>query len=361
MTKIRNIIVGVAIVIYTILLVIFVKDVSAAVLNSLKVCIETIIPSLYAFMIISEFIISSNLYKILSKPFSLISRYVFRIPEQFFSIFLIGSIGGYPIGAKLLTGMYKENKIDKETAEHMINYCYLAGPAFICSIAGIKIFSSLKAGIIIFTSIICANILIAFISGMKRSIPPKSKYSIKLELSFSKLIQSIYDGAKGMFSICTIIIFFSSFICIAEKTGIISFAAKLISDYTNLNYINSIAAVKSFIEISNITLLETNNYNLIPLAASLLSFGGLCVLMQIEGITANKILIKHFYLYRIMSMFLSYLLCKLLSEFLNVNYVSVLAPAGIIIRQNSPIPTIFLLIMTILLLSNISMAKSKKM
>ena len=361
MVKIKNIIVGTAAILYMILLIIFAKDVGTAVLNSLKVCIETIIPSLYAFMIVSGFIVSSNLYKILGKPFSLISRYIFRIPEQYFSIFIIGSVGGYPIGAKLLTDMCRENKIDKNTAEHMLSYCYLAGPAFICGVAGINIFSSTKTGIIIFASILCTNIIMAIISGFSRDIPNKEQYTTSLNISFSNLIMSIYDGAKGMFSICAIIVFFSSLTCIAEKLGIISFLAKIISDFSDLIYVNSMAVVKAVIEISNITLIEPCNPLLIPLAASLLSFGGLCVLMQIEGVIAKQLSTKRFYLFRISSIFLSYFLCKILNMLFNMNYIYTIAPSGVAYRQNSPIPTLFLLIMTILLLSNISMAKNKKM
>ena len=76
MVKIKNAVIGTATILYLILLIILAKDVGAAVINSLKVCIETIIPSLYAFMIISGFIVSSSLYKVLGKPFSLLSRYI---------------------------------------------------------------------------------------------------------------------------------------------------------------------------------------------------------------------------------------------------------------------------------------------
>ena len=360
MSKIKNCIIGTAVIMNLILLIVFAKDVGAAVLNSLKVCIETIIPSLYAFMIISGFIVSSNLYKVLGRPFSFISRYIFRIPEQLFSVFIIGSIGGYPIGSRLLADMCKENKIDKKTAEHMLPYCYLAGPAFICGVAGIKIFSSTKAGMIIFASILCANIITAFLSGIRRDVPLKEKCTVNLDISFNNLIKSIYDGAKGMFSICAIIVFFSSFVCITEKLGIISFIAQIISEFSDLNYVNSIAAVKAFIEISNITLLEPNNTTLIPLASSLLSFGGICVLLQIEGFTSSVLSTKRFYLLRISSMFLSYFLCKILNMLFNVNCICAIAPQGVAYRQNSPIPTLFLLIMTILLLLNISIAKNKK-
>lgn len=347
-------------VLYAFFLIAFVKDVCEAVLNSLKVCMEVIIPSLYAFMVISGFIVSSNIYAVLSKPFGLISRYVFRIPEEYFSVFLIGSVGGYPVGARLLADMADEGKISKEDAEHMLSYCYLAGPAFICSIAGVRLFSSVKVGMIIFAAVVGANIIIAVLTGLGRKVPPKSRKKAALDVSFDCLIKSVYSGAKGMFSICAVIVFFSSIICILDKLGAINYAAGIISKLSGLNFSDSTAAVRSVIEISNISGLTPNNYELIPLAAALLSFGGVCVLMQVSGFVGNKLSTKRFCLYRIIATIISYFLCKMLIVIFNAEAIYVIAPKGLAHRQNSLIPVLFLLIMTILLLSNIFIEKKKE-
>ena len=52
-SKFGNFIAGVLTVFYMVLLVVFVGDVGEAVLKSLRVCFEVMIPSLYAFMIAS--------------------------------------------------------------------------------------------------------------------------------------------------------------------------------------------------------------------------------------------------------------------------------------------------------------------
>lgn len=359
-SRLKNLVIGTVTVLYMVLLIVFVKDIGEAVSNSLKVCFEVIIPSLYAFMTASGFVVSSNLYIVLSKPFGAVSRYIFRIPSEYFSVFLIGSVGGYPVGAKLLSELYGEGKIDKETAEQMLSYCYLAGPAFICGIAGIRLFSSVKAGMIIFAAIISANLIIAVISGLGRPIPPKKVITAKLDLSSEKLVKSVGGGAKGMFSICAIIVFFSTIICILEKSGILTYISQGLADVTGMKYSDASAAVRTIIEISNISSLSRGDYSLIPLTASLLSFGGLCVLMQVNGFLQGKLSSKRFYFFRILATIISYLLCKLYLEVFDPNIVPTIAPAGAAIRQSSPIPTLFLLIMTILLLSNISIAKKKK-
>ena len=344
--------------IYIFLLIIYSKEISIHILKSIKTCIYTIIPSLYIFMIVSDFIITSNIYTLFSKPFSFISKYIFRIPEHFFPIYIINNIGGYPIGAKLISDMLYNNKIDVKTAEDMMTYCYLSGPAFIFGIVSTYIFSDLKTGIIILISILLSNFIIAVIIGLKRSIPKSSTYSAKLNLSINNFILSIYNGGQSIFKICAIIIFFSSLICIFENSGIISYIARIIEVYTELDYSTSIACIKSLFEISNISLFESETDN-IPLIASLLSFGGLCIIFQIKSIIP-KLSIKRFIIFRIASIILSYLICNLICFITYYFLYPVFSPAIIAHSQNSPIITVFLLIMTILFLLKFSIEKENK-
>ena len=357
--KKNNISIIFIILVYMVLVIIWADDISSYVLNAVKSCLNVIIPSMYIFMIISDFLVTSNIYVIFGKPFSLISRYIFKIPENLFSIFLISSIGGYPIGAKLIADLYKMGKIDKITAEDMLSYCYLSGPAFIGGVVGVEIFSDIKIGILIFLSILTSNFITAFFIGFKSDIPSPKKDYEQYKIRISDLIVSISNGGKSMFAICTVIIFFSSIICIAEKSGLITYVSKLIDDYTKLNLTNGIAVVKTFIEISNILLFEAD-LKLLPLLTALLSFGGICVIIQIRSIIPEQLSIKSFIFLRIVSMPLSYCICKLFILLFFKEYISAYAPAHITHGQNSPILTFFLLIMTILFLLKFSIEKKRK-
>lgn len=347
-----------SILIYVILVIVFSKEMAISVLNSIEKCIKVIIPSLYIFMIISDFIISSNIYFVWAKPFSIVSRYFFRIPEQFFPLYIISNIGGYPVGAKLISDMVKENKMDNKTAESMMNYCYFSGPAFIIGIVGANIFSDIKIGIIIFISLFITNFIIAVITGLGRTIPSSNKYTPELDISISNFIKSIYNGGKSLFYICAIIIFFSSILCIVENSGIISAISRLIDRYTYFGYSDGIAMINSFIEISNISLFESDIKN-IPLITSLLSFGGLCILLQVKSIIPNLSL-KNFLFFRIVAIFLSYFISKLICLITYDFIYPVYSPARLSHGQNSPIITLFLLIMTILFLLKFSIEKSRK-
>lgn len=351
MKKIKGYFIAVLTILYALALLVYSRDVSQGIISSLKTCLNVIIPSLFPFMVVSGIIISSGLYAKLGKPFSILSRYILRIPSELFSVFLISSVGGYPIGAKLLTSLYDEDRISRESAEKMLGFCYMGGPAFFIGAAGTKIYGSAKIGIIIFTSIFLSNITASFFMGIRQPVPPRS-YS-KSELSFTpaKFISSVSSGGAGIAGICVSILFFSSIISALEASGILDIFAHIASQLSHIDPNICKTILRSILEISNISALP-NDISLLPAVTALLSFGGLCVIIQVECIIGEKISINNFLFVRIFTMILSYLCCKILIIVVDTaNYTQASTINGIGIRQSSPIPSLFLLIMTILLLS----------
>lgn len=360
MKKIRIILFSIVIITYAISLIIFGKTVSEYVINAVKSCVNIIIPSLFPFMAISGLIITSGLYHNLGIPFSLISRYIFRIKPEHFSIFLISSVGGYPIGAKLVTELYKNKGIERQDAEKMLGYCYMGGPAFFIGAAGIKIYGSIEAGMVIFASIFIANIITMLFFSIKNEVPPKSKEKIELSFGMDKFTECINSAGKSIASICSAIVFFSSVIAVLEASGIIEAISCLISKITSIPSDTCVIFIKSMFEISSISNAPAD-VEFMSIVTAMLSFGGLCVIMQIEGIINNKLSTNNFLFCRIITMILSYFCCKILILVFDIsNFIQVYAVSGKVIRQNSPIPSLFLLIMTILLLSKNFIENNKK-
>ncbi len=357
----KKFITGLIILVYTFALIYYSKEISAGIVNSVRICLTSILPSLYAFMVISGFIVSSDFYKLLGRPFGMIARYVFRIPEELFPIFLLSSAAGYPMGAKLLTDLYRQNKIERALAERMLGYCYMGGPAFFCGVAGTGIYGSVKIGMVIFLCVFISNVLTGFLAGLKNPFPAESRLR-KTDVHFTlrDFIESINSGGVGIIKICAAIVFFASVTAILESSGILTGIAAAVHRISGINQSDCLTIIKSILEISNISSLSPDAV-LLPTAAALLSFGGVCVIIQTEGIIAGELSTNIFYLYRIISVIISYFCCKIVIYSLDINeFIQVNSEIQIGYRQNSPIPSIFLLIMTILLLSNNYIVKSKK-
>lgn len=360
MKKISGFFMAAAVIAYSAALLYYNKAVSDGVISSIKVCVNVIIPSLFPFMTASGIIISSGLYCKLSLPFSLISRRIFHLRADLFSIFLISSVGGYPVGAKLLMNLYESGNIDKNTAEKMLGFCYMGGPAFFIGAAGMKIYNSTAVGIIIFASIFFSNLTAMFLCGLRLPAPPQNKLERKLDFTLDGFLSSINSGGIGIAKICAAIVFFASMLAVLEASGIIDLISRIMSSITHISAENCRIFLRSMLEISNVSALPSD-ISFLPAVTSLLSFGGLCVIFQVEGIIGGRLSTHNFLISRIVTMILSYFCCKILILVFNIsNYTQVSVINGDAVQQNSPIPSLFLLIMTILLLSKNFIEKNKK-
>ena len=91
-----------------IMLIIWQREVSDAIIDAVKNCVYRIIPSLFAMSVVSTAISKSGVVSDMFRNF--------RVDGNIVTAFIFGNIGGYPIGAKLLAEMVDDGRIDTATA-----------------------------------------------------------------------------------------------------------------------------------------------------------------------------------------------------------------------------------------------------
>lgn len=335
-----------------VLYVMYSQIVGQAVSNAVNICLKVIIPSTYGFMIISSMIIRTDAHKLLSRPFGLISKYIFRIPYELFSVYIISCFAGYPVGIKMIYELYDSGEIDRKTAEYMSCFCFAGGPAFISGTVSV-LFSDKRIALIIFLSVTAGNIITALIFGFfrKYSCDEKTDFVKCRKLSAEMITSSVESSAESMFVICAMITGFAVFSSIAECLGIIGGLADFLSMHIPLDRETLYNCFLSFMEISHITSLKSDNCNIIPVLTALFSFGGLCVTVQINALTKGRINLRKFFISRIISAVSSAVICRMITSRMNI-YVSVMAlePYKLHNADYSVVPSFMLIIMTILLI-----------
>lgn len=121
----------------SILMLLLILDTKTAVIGTyagIDICLKTIIPSIFPFLVLSSALcalIYDTCPNILSKIL-----YPCGLSAGAETIFVIGAIGGYPLGAKLVYDAYSRKSLTKSKAEHMLLFCNNAGPAFIFGVIG---------------------------------------------------------------------------------------------------------------------------------------------------------------------------------------------------------------------------------
>ena len=340
------------------------RETAAEAKTAAGLCLTVMIPSLYAFTVLSKLMISSNAYKLIGRPFSWISRYIMRMPADFFPIFLISQFAGYPIGAALISRMEEEGEISGSQAGEMLCFCIAPGPAYISAVAAAVAPDISGMSGYIFISVAGANLLGVLLTAFTRKIPPETNEKANVTLSAKLFTDSVRAGAESMTMICGMIIFMAAVMGIFGKAKLFIAVSRLLSGLTGHPSAQIYPFVRSFLEISNLTGIFGDARITMPMAAAMLSFGGVCVHLQIMSVCRGFSPMKAL-LCRIPCSAAAFIICRLvMPDFFPAEAVAVNVSIGsraVIISHNQPILSIFLLIMTILIISQKTIVKSKKM
>ena len=301
MTKLKNFVIYILIILFGILSVIMSGQVSKEISMALNRCLVVIIPSLFSFMVFSDLVLKSECYTILCKPFSLISKYIFKMDSNLFFVFLLGNICGYPIGFRLINNLYSQGRISKSTAELMSCYCYASGPSFVIGLVGITIFSSNTIGLVIFFANFLSNAVIAIVLNHVVDTPKiKEVSSDNAKIS---IVESVQSASKGILLICSMIIMFASIIGILKGLNLFELINFDILPILEITYVVDMA-------ISG---------DIIPVLSALISFGGVCVLFQLKSLSQG-ISLKYLIISRIPAVFLSAAFTRIITGIFSISY-----------------------------------------
>lgn len=274
-------IISAAAVIAAALLLINAAAVSEAVQEAVAMCLDVMIPSLFAFTVLSVYLQSSGLSEAVLKPLTKPLSKLLRLDEELCAVLILGNIGGYPVGARLLRSLAEQGRLSRNDAGRLLCCCYGSGPSFVISAVGIRAFGSAAAGAVLFGACFLSSLVIAVVvcrSGER--IMLKSREA-RYDLSAQCFIDAVMSAARVMLTVCAMITVFASAMA-AVGVGM-----------------EGSAVLSALLEISRLGGLSPSGAYAMPLCAALLSFGGVCVVLQVVAISSGQLPLKGFLLSRI--------------------------------------------------------------
>ena len=247
-------------------------------------CINILVPSIFPFMFLSSFIIKSPIINSIGRIFSGITKFLFYLPGCTAPAIILGLIGGYPTGAKIVQNLFEQNLINEEQANRLICFNIGAGPAFIISVAGGILLKDRKAGIVIFICQILLSLIIGITLGIHARINKKELFENQISairhsnISIS-IINSCQDAVNSTISMCSLIIIFYSFLSIANE-----FIQKYADIFPPLVYK---IIIPIMLEVNSACVSISNNLKSPILITFAISWGGMCVHLQIISIISQ--------------------------------------------------------------------------
>ena len=253
-------------------------------IESIEICLTTVIPSLFPFFFFSGLIRAGFIGQsaVFLRPIGKLCG----IPKNAEHLFLLGIIGGYPVGAQCIDQAYISGTLTRKDAHRMLSYCSNAGPAFIFGMAG-ALFSSASVGWIMWG----IQITSALITGVL--IPGKSNRTCKnIETKAIKFTEIMIIALKAMATVCGWIIVFRVLLNILDRWILWLFP-------TEISVI-----IAGVLELSNgcIALNQIQNPAFRFIAVTLMMvFGGLCIGIQTICV-ASHLDCKHYFLGKLLQL-----------------------------------------------------------
>ncbi|MGE4483579.1 MAG: nucleoside recognition domain-containing protein [Oscillospiraceae bacterium] len=201
------------------------ESVSAAH-DGITLCGNVIIPSLFPFFVLSTLVIELGLAERFGHLLEPVMRPLFNVGGAASAAFVLGFIGGYPIGAKAVITLYKNGSISKSEAERLLAFCNNSGPSFILGVVGAGVFSSGKVGFLLYaahvTASICIGITFRKWGGKSATYTHAAKRTPQKYPGFTNaFIESVKSSFQSTLNICGFVIFFCVFIKLLYLAGVI--------------------------------------------------------------------------------------------------------------------------------------------
>lgn len=314
--------------------------------RGLDICLHTVIPSLFMFMVIAEFLSLTDLSEVLFFPLRFIA-WAFRLPGETVSVFVLSLLGGYPTGAQMIANLVRQKKISPETGESLLCSSVNCSPSFLIGAVGIALFNSVKLGMMMYICQVLAALLTGVAAGFigrKRDgdyswHEPAASDDEEEEEGISYVqtfVTAVVNAGKAMFVICCFVVLFSVVFVFLSAVPKGEFLAGLLEVSVGCASLGG----KGFLE----TLLLSTIYT---------AFGGICVWMQVACfLRKTGVRMKKFVWFRCLYVFLSLLFTLLAVRLLEISAETFSTSAHMVPQNGSVSMTaaVFLIVLCVMLL-----------
>ena len=287
--------------------------------SGIKLWAFSVLPSLLPYFFLTTVLTKLNVLDGVFKKFDKPNGKLFRVKGIVSYAFFSSVISGYPVGAKILSDMYAGGLLSEGEVKRAAPLCSTSGPLFIIGAVGVSMFLSKTAGVIMLIAHVLSAVFAALtFRGVKGEILASDKTLLP-----QKCDNILYEAAYGAVNSVLIV---GAYVAVFFVISDILFDFKILLPLSFvLKPIFSIfgASGCEYYFISGLMectkgakLLSTLGAlpKTVALSASLISFGGVSVIMQsLTYLSGAKVKPLYFLTVKSVQAFYAFLLAFLLS------------------------------------------------
>ena len=279
----------------------------SAIMEALNMWVNSLIPALFPFFIISDILINYNIINYIPKIIKNMCKKIFNISDNMLTILILSMLSGFPSNARNTRNLYDNGLITLEEANHILIFSHFSNPVFILTTVAVFFFHNKKIGITLLVIHYLSNFILGICFRNKIIICNKKKKDINNINNFGNIfINSIKKSIDTIITICGIVTVFLML-------------SQIIINTLNLNSYNAII-IKGLFEITigiqALCNLDISEEFKMVITSMFLAFGGISVHVQVfSQIAGTKIRYIYFFIGRMYQMIiaglLTYIVCIL--------------------------------------------------
>lgn len=229
---IRDLFLGLALLCATLSLMLYPQDSMSAAREGLMLCYNVIIPSLFPFFVLSALVVDLGLAGYIGRALEGLMRPLFNVPGACASAFVLGFVGGYPVGARTALNLYQKGMCTKTEAERLLSFCNNSGPAFILGVVGAGVFASSRVGVLLYlahaAASICVGLFFRFYRRGKKGREARVSPKFEAERFTTAFTGAVKNSFLSTLNICAFVVFFTVVIRLLFLSGALPALARLL-------------------------------------------------------------------------------------------------------------------------------------
>ena len=183
--------------------------------RGMELCVKTLVPSLFPFMVVSELLVSSGIINATGKILTTPSRLLFGVSGSGGCALIVGFLCGFPIGTKTALSLYEEGRISKKELERLLMLCNIPSSAFLINAVGISLFGSKSLGILLYACNMASAILVGIITKpffKLQNVSAEAVFSSPKKSAVARFTSAVTGSSVNMLYICAFVVFFSTLV-----------------------------------------------------------------------------------------------------------------------------------------------------
>jgi sporulation integral membrane protein YlbJ len=333
---IKRILIMLGIMLFTISVIINPGESYKAAFDGLKTWFNIVCPSLLPFFIGSTLLVELGLVKLLGAFLEPVMRPVFNVPGCGSFPFVMSITSGYPVGAKIVSELYRSGMCSKTEAQRMLSFCSTSGPLFMIGAVAVGMLNIKSSGPIIaysnYLGAVTLGLILRFYKygekahvnaehNISRALKSMVNINSKEERPFGLILSdAVKNSVNTLLLIGGLMIFFSVVIKQLMLSGIVGFLSRFLYIFlVPLGVDKQLLApsVSGLFEITIGSSLIANSTAAITqkiiAISGIIAWSGLSIHAQVAGVLSNTDLSTG-----------TYILCKVFHSVLTCIYAYII-------------------------------------